>query len=344
MTARWASGRSTALRLSIPKVSASALAFSADGSTLVTATQSTEGQKTTRTATDVVRFWDVATGSERPAGRLNLTVYQYSPTLFSPDGSALAAITPDSKLSIWNTTNGREQTTLDAFGTDPSIAHALVHYLALGPDGKTMAWQIGPTTMVWDIPTKTIKFKHYDSRRWSFAHALSPDSKLLACQRGSDPQVVELWDWKVGKKLTELQGFPSQVNVVRFLPDGKLLATGDEFGIVRLWDVATYKEVATFKGHAAMIRGLIFSPDGQWLYSASMDGLVRRWKIVPNRIRIRSTGTLLFILRSSAWPPTARLSLSVRGSRPGLLLGWTSGTGTWRAGVSLRVSSYRKLP
>jgi WD40 repeat protein/serine/threonine protein kinase len=270
-----------ALRLSIPKVSASALAFSADGSTLVTATQSTEGQKTTQTATDVVRFWDVATGSERPAGRLNLTVYQYSPTLFSPDGSALAAITPDSKLSIWNTTNGREQTTLDAFGTDPSIAHALVHYLALGPDGKTMAWQIGPTTMVWDIPTKTIKFKHYDARRWSFAHALSPDSKLLACQRGSDPQVVELWDWKVGKKLTELQGFPSQVNVLRFLPDGKLLATGDEFGIVRLWDVATYKEVATFKGHAAMIRGLIFSPDGQWLYSASMDGLVRRWKIVP---------------------------------------------------------------
>ena len=152
-----------ALRLSIPKVSASALAFSADGSTLVTATQSTEGQKTTQTATDVVRFWDVATGSERPAGRLNLTVYQYSPTLFSPDGSALAAITPDSKLSIWNTTNGREQTTLDAFGTDPSIAHALVHYLALGPDGKTMAWQIGPTTMVWDIPTKTIKFKHYDA-------------------------------------------------------------------------------------------------------------------------------------------------------------------------------------
>ena len=85
----------------------------------------------------------------------------------------------------------------------------------------------------------------------------------------------------MGKKLTELQGFPSQVNVLRFLPDGKLLATGDEFGIVRLWDVATYKEVATFKGHAAMIRGLIFSPDGQWLYSASMDGLVRRWKIVP---------------------------------------------------------------
>ena len=74
-----------------------------------------------------------------------------------------------------------------------------MHSLTLGQDGKTVAWQIGPTTMVWDLPTRTIKFKHVDQRRWSFALALSPDCKLLACQRGSEPQVVELWDWKSGK-------------------------------------------------------------------------------------------------------------------------------------------------
>jgi WD40 repeat protein len=68
---------------------------------------------------------------------------------------------------------------------------------------------------------------------------------------------------------------------LRFSPDGKLLAAGDQFGIVRVWDAATYKEIATFKGHAIGVGGLVFTPDGRSLYSASYDGLVRRWKIAP---------------------------------------------------------------
>ncbi|HEV3298372.1 MAG TPA: serine/threonine-protein kinase [Planctomycetaceae bacterium] len=265
-------------RVAVPKVRALSLAFIADGPTLVTTT-ATAAQETSRSGKIIVRFWDVATGSEKPARRLNLTVYKFGPTAFSTDGSALAGITPDGKLRIWNTANGREQTTLDAFGTDSSIPHALVHSLTLGQDGKTAAWQIGPTTMVWDLPTRTIKFKHIDQRRWSFELALPPDCKLLACQRGSEPQVVELWDWKSGKRLVELEGYQSQVDVLRYSPDGKLLATGDAFGIVRVWDTATNREVATFKGHSTPIRALAFRPDGRWLYSASQDGLVRRWKI-----------------------------------------------------------------
>ena len=92
---------------------------------------------------------------------------------------------------------------------------------------------------------------------------------------------MELWDWKAGKKLTELDGFPSQVNALTFSPDGKLLATGDKFGTIRVWDPVTFKETAIFKGHASGISALIFSPDSQWLYSGAADGIVRRWKIVP---------------------------------------------------------------
>ncbi|HEV8001919.1 MAG TPA: serine/threonine-protein kinase, partial [Planctomycetaceae bacterium] len=266
-------------RVAVPKVRARSLAFTADGATVVTTTVSTAAQETFPSAKLIVRFWDVATGSERPARRLNLAAYRFGPTAFSNAGSALAGITPDSKLRIWNTTNGREQATLDAFGTDSSIPQATVHSLTLGQDGKTVAWQIGPTTMVWDVPTRTIKFKHIDQRRWSYHLAFPPDCKVVACQRGSEPHVVELWDWKSGNKLVELEGYQSQVDVLRYSPDGKLLATGDEFGIVRVWDTATNKEVATFKGHSTPIRALAFRPDGRWLYSASEDGLVRQWKI-----------------------------------------------------------------
>ena len=103
-----------------------------------------------------------------------------------------------------------------------------------------------------------MKFKHVDPKRWSFALALSPNGTLLACHRGSEPHVVELWDWKAGKKLTELDGFPSQVNALTFSPDGKLLATGDKFGTIRVWDPVTFKETAIFKGHASGISAAHF--------------------------------------------------------------------------------------
>jgi WD40 repeat protein len=275
-----------ALRRKVPDGWAASLAFTADGATVVTNSVSAGPQASSRSATASVRFWDVAKGNERPAGKLNLTVERFAPSEFSSDSSTLVGITPDSKLRIWNTTNGREQTTLDPFAKDPSvphvdIPHAFVYRVALGQDGKTVAWQIGPTTMVWDIPTKKIKFRQTVARRWSFALALSPDCKLLARHRGSEPHVVELWDWKSDKKLAELEGYQSTVTTLRFSPDGKLLAAGDLFGIVRVWDAATYKEIATFKGHAMGIGGLVFAPDGQWLYSASYDGLVRRWRIAP---------------------------------------------------------------
>jgi eukaryotic-like serine/threonine-protein kinase len=292
-----------ALQFSVPQVWASGLAFTADGESLITATR-LRGKNTARSAPLIARFWDVSMGTEMPASKLDRVgndrwpnVFLVGPIVFSKDGSALACITADSKLRIGNTANGREQSTLDAFGTDSSIPRTagergnlewakgmpnfMVHHVALGDDGKTVAWQIGPTTMVWDLSTKTIKFKHVDARRWSFALALSPDCRLLACQRGSEPEVVELWDWKADKKLAELEGYQSRVDVLHFSRDGNLLATGDRFGIVRVWDVATCKEVSTFKGHATLMRDVLFAPDGQWLYSASSDGLVRRWKIVP---------------------------------------------------------------
>jgi serine/threonine protein kinase/WD40 repeat protein len=270
-----------ALRLSVPQVSASGLAFSADGSTLVTAGRSTEGQRLYRSTTLGVRFWDVATGNERPAGRFSKPVYEFGPVLLSSDGSTVAAATVDSKLRFWNTADGREQRTLDPFAADPQIPHAGFNMARLGPDDKTVAWQLGPTTMVWDLPTGKLTFKHIDQKRWSFALALSPDGKLLACHRGSEPHVVELWDWKAGKKLTKIEGFQAQVNALKFSRDGKLLATGDAFGTVRLLDVATYKENAVFKGHSSRIASLVFSPDGQQLYSASSEGVVRRWRIAP---------------------------------------------------------------
>ena len=43
-----------------------------------------------------------------------------------------------------------------------------------------------------------------------------------------------------------------------FSPDGKLLATGGQFGPVRLWDLASGQQVRVLKGHAGWVMGLTF--------------------------------------------------------------------------------------
>jgi len=178
--------------------------------------------------------------------------------------------------------------------------------MALTPDRKTLAWQLGPTTLVWDLRTKKIRLKHFQAHPWSFAVALSPDGKLLACHRGGPPHVVQLWDWNAGKQVAELQGFAGHVFVLAFSPDGKLLATGDEFGTIRLFDVATSKEVAALKGHGGSIPALVFAPDGRWLYSSGFDGSVRRSKPIPDPDPDQIDGDVAFLPETCGVSPDGR--------------------------------------
>ncbi len=271
-----------AVRFTVPIASGSRLAFSADGRTLVSTTNAGAGEGASRSANVVVRFWDVTSGTEKSEAQKQLQTGELGQHELSRDGATLIGFADDTKLQLWNTTTAQETVTLDASAADPSITKAYMHLTALAPDGKTLVWQLGPTTMVWDLTTRKLQFKHYVAHPWSFAVALSPNGKLLACHRGGPPHVVQLWDWKASTKLAELTGFQGHVHALAFSPDGKILAAGDEFAKIRLWDVTTFREIATFKGHGGGINALAFAPDGQWLYSAASDGLVRRWKPTPD--------------------------------------------------------------
>jgi WD40 repeat protein/serine/threonine protein kinase len=272
------------LRFQIPNAFAGYLAFTADGGTLISCGALQTPEKAPRAATVQVRAWEVSSGSEIATRRVNFDVGEVGQHALTADGTALLGFTPDDKLRlrIWDLAKGGEIATLDALAADPTIERAMMHLVALSPDRKTLVWQLGPTTMVWDVQTKKIRLKHFQSHPWTFAVAISPDGKLVACHRGGPPHVVQLWDWCAGKQVAELQGFAGHVRVLAFSPDCKLLATGDEFGTIRVFDVATNKEIAALKGHGGAIHALVFAPDRRWLYSAGFDGSVRRWKPVPD--------------------------------------------------------------
>ncbi len=192
-----------------------------------------------------LRGWDVATGKEVIARRVNVDAGDSGGGgSLADDGTALWGFTSDGKLHMWDTATGHEIVTLDPQVADPSIERARGHFAALANGRKALVWRMGGMMMVWDIATKTIRLKHTHPLHWSAAVAFSADGKLVAWHRGGPPHVVQVWDWNAGKQLAEMQGFAGHVYALRFSPDGKVLAAADELGTIRLMDVATSKEIA----------------------------------------------------------------------------------------------------
>ena len=67
-----------------------------------------------------------------------------------------------------------------------------------------------------------------------------------------------------------------QFCVLRFSPDGAVLAAGGTDGTIRRWD-DQFAELPAVKGHGGFVQGLVFHPDGQRLFAADSWGQLRCW-------------------------------------------------------------------
>ena len=59
----------------------------------------------------------------------------------------------------------------------------------------------------------------------------------------------------------------------RLVPDGRVLASGDEDDKIKLWDVASGKMLRIFAGHKDPVSCVAFSPDGGCLRQEASMGL-----------------------------------------------------------------------
>jgi eukaryotic-like serine/threonine-protein kinase len=234
--------------------SADTVAFSADGSLVVTTS-----------ADDVAMVWEPRTGRRLMAAAAGPQSNHSKPgAVFGLDGSRMAF----RKSAIFDSRSGELAAPIGRHGT--------VTALAASDDGRLLAAGLAVGAVyVTDFATGrrvANLFGHADGVQ---SLAFSPDRRLLAS--GSLDGTIRLWDIEAGAELRVFRGHEGSVEAVRFTPDGQRLVSSSTDGTVRIWHVNRGHELASAPGQADHPRAFALSPAGDLLVTASERGGARIW-------------------------------------------------------------------
>ncbi len=264
-----------------PGVTINALAYSPDGSFLVSGDSNGE-----------LGFWDSETGER--IRNIPSNIQQINSLAFSPDGSTLAygGITTGSDANLF--TRNLESSELKGFRIRQGEIEELLS-LAWSPDGNMLAsGHRDRVVHIWDPATgleiETLKDDIVENQLARIYEgpirslAFSPNGKWLAT--GADDventknKTLLVWDTSAWTDQEPLI-FPApneygNLTVLSFSPDGQTLASGYESGATAIWNFNSQELNETLRDHTRAVQDLDFSQfeDTLLLVSISRDRTV----------------------------------------------------------------------
>jgi WD40 repeat protein len=312
-------------RLRGHRVWAGAVAFSADGKTLVTA-----GAEPVRDNSQPfpgihpsLRRWRAADGKALGV-REDKRIGDPQCLALSPDGKLLAAWKIEPR-AVWDVTRGKR---LFALGGKDSVTWA-----AFSPDGKFLATgHESGHLQIWDLARQKLWLASRGQCGPVLSAAVSPNGKTLAT--ASLDGTVWLWEMATGKPRRQFRPVARTkraptVWCVAFSPDGNRLAMAQN-AAVSLWDVGTGKRLWKVQAARFRVQAVAFSPDGKVLASSrawEADNSGRLWEAATGKLLRQLDKTIESGRGIVAFSPDGRTLAGA--DRKGLYF-WEAATGKLR--------------
>lgn len=149
--------------------------------------------------------------------------------------------------------------------------------LEFAPDGKR-AFSAGfdHTAKVWNVATGDLEHTYTSPNGPIIEVAPHPTLPVLACAEFGG--FATLYDTEEGAVIRTWQACTEgDLNCVRYSPDGRSLATGDDSGRIQIYDTSNYRVTRTITPGNRGIEALEYSPDGTFLASADRNQDVNLW-------------------------------------------------------------------
>jgi WD40 repeat protein len=243
--------------------------------------------------------------------------------LISPDSKALAAMTGERSVGVWNLSTGELLASLNGQAFALAVSTNAETVVTLATNLSLQTWSVTSGELRHAVALSDLAGVSRDRTATNgiFCATLSPDKKTLVT--GQQNGTIIRWNALTGARLATLHHHTRAVRAMTFSPDGlrlltcaadhtsKLLNLETQQELVSLehplnyvftaafspdgrtlvtgsidatlWDAVTGKEIAALRAHKEGVFWVAFSPSGKTLATASDDRTVKLWNLATLR-------------------------------------------------------------